>query len=279
MLRSIVSLVALAAFSAVVNAQTTPSAAPSASPGAPAPGKIAYSSVNADGPYIALTFDDGPHTTNTPRLLDILAKRNIKVTFFVIGENVQANPAILKREVAEGHEIGNHTWDHPNLAKKSDDAVRSELRRTQDIIVQTIGTAPTLMRPPYGELTAKQRKWVNAEFGYKVILWAVDPLDWKRPGSSVVAQRILSETRAGNIILVHDIHAPTIDAIPEVLDGLLAKGFKFVTVSQLLAMDRPGKQATAPAPSPVAAATPAPVPAAPAAPASAPKKNDLPDSL
>lgn len=286
MARLLVSLLALAAFSSAVNAQTAPAA--TASPGAPAPAKISYSHINADGPYIALTFDDGPHATNTPRLLDILAKRNVKVTFFVLGENVQAHPEILKREVAEGHEIGNHSWDHPDLAKKPDDVVRSQLQRTQDIIFQTIGIVPKFMRPPYGDLTLKQRKWVNEEFGYKIILWEVDPQDWKRPGSAVVAQRILNGgketqgTHAGDIILVHDIHATTIDAIPEVLDGLLAKGFKFVTVSQLLAMDRPGKPGAAPSPSPAtpaASAAPAAAPAAPPTATPAPKKNDLPDSL
>jgi peptidoglycan/xylan/chitin deacetylase (PgdA/CDA1 family) len=98
------------------------------------------------------------------------------------------------------------------------------------------------MRPPYGELTKRQRILVNHEFGYKVILWDVDPLDWKRPGSNVVAQRIIAGARPGSIILSHDIHPPTIEAMPQVFDALLAKGFKFVTVSELLAMDKGGER-------------------------------------
>jgi peptidoglycan-N-acetylglucosamine deacetylase len=204
--------------------------------------KITFSEVNVDGPYIAMTFDDGPHATNTPKLLDMAAQRHIKLTFFVLGECVQQNPAVLQREVAEGHEIGNHSWSHPNLAKLSDEAVRSQLRRTDDLIVKTAEVKPKLMRPPYGELTKRQRILVNHDFNYKVILWDVDPLDWKRPGPSVVASRIIAGTHPGSIILSHDIHPPTIEAMPQVFDALLAKGFKFVTVSELLAMDKGGER-------------------------------------
>ncbi|MFZ0917357.1 MAG: polysaccharide deacetylase family protein [Candidatus Udaeobacter sp.] len=204
--------------------------------------KITFSELNVDGPYIAMTFDDGPHATNTPKLLEMEAERHIKLTFFVLGECVAQNPDVLRREVAEGHEIGNHSWSHPNLAKLSDANVRSQLQRTEEIIVKTAGIKPKLMRPPYGELTKRQRILVNHEFGYKVILWDVDPLDWKRPGSNVVAQRIIAGARPGSIILSHDIHPPTIAAMPQVFDALLAKGFKFVTVSELLAMDKGGER-------------------------------------
>ncbi len=205
-------------------------------PNAAAPAKISYSSVKVNGPYVAMTFDDGPHATLTPKLLDLLAQKKIKATFFVLGENVQRYPEILKRAAAEGHEIGNHSWSHPNLAKLSNEAVRSQLQRTDDLIARTIGSRPKIMRPPYGELSPRQRQWVNNEFGYKVILWDVDPLDWKEPGPSIVAQRIIRETKPGSIMLSHDIHAQTIAAMPETFDALLAKGFKFVTVSELLSL-------------------------------------------
>jgi peptidoglycan-N-acetylglucosamine deacetylase len=229
----------LVILSAMACAQDT-AAAPS--PAASVAEKITFTEVNVDGPYIAMTFDDGPHVTNTAKLLEIAAKRHIKLTFFVLGECVEQNPTVLQREVAEGHEIGNHSWSHPNLAKLSDEAVRSQLQRTQDIMVKITGVKPKLMRPPYGELTKRQRILVNDEFGYKVILWDVDPLDWKRPGPNVVARRIIAGTRPGSIILSHDIHPPTIEAMPQVFDALLAKGFKFVTVSELLAMDKGGNR-------------------------------------
>jgi peptidoglycan/xylan/chitin deacetylase (PgdA/CDA1 family) len=226
----------------VASAQNTAATPPAPSATADVTEKITFTDVNVDGPYIAMTFDDGPHATNTPKLLDLAAKRHIKLTFFVLGECVQQNPAVLQREVAEGHEIGNHSWSHPNLAKLSDEAVRSQLQRTEYIIVKTAGVKPKLMRPPYGELTKRQRVWVNHDFGYKVILWDVDPLDWKRPGPSVVARRIIAGARPGSIILSHDIHPPTIEAMPQVFDALLAKGFKFVTVSELLAMNKGGER-------------------------------------
>jgi peptidoglycan/xylan/chitin deacetylase (PgdA/CDA1 family) len=222
----------------IVHAQDTSVASPAAS----VTEKITFTDVNVDGPYIAMTFDDGPHASNTAKLLEMAAKRHIKLTFFVLGECVEQNPAVLQREVAEGHEIGNHSWSHPNLAKLSDDAVHNQLQKTEDIIVKTAGVKPKLMRPPYGELTKRQRIMVNREFGYKVILWDVDPLDWKRPGPNVVARRIIAGARPGSIILSHDIHPPTIEAMPQVFDALLAKGFKFVTVSELLAMNKGGER-------------------------------------
>jgi peptidoglycan/xylan/chitin deacetylase (PgdA/CDA1 family) len=250
----------LASVAAGQNADSQPrgdssqSPGPAATPATSAAAKVTYSSVHVDGPYIAMTFDDGPHQTLTPKLLDLLAQKKIKVTFFVLGENVERHPEILKRAVAEGHEIGNHSWSHPNLAKLSQEKVRDQLKRTDDLIRQTTGFRPKIMRPPYGSLTSKQRQWVHEEFGYNVILWEVDPLDWKEPGPAVVARRIISQTKPGFIILSHDIHAQTIDAMPEVFDALLAKGFKFVTVSELLALAKP---ATPPSPTPFATAAPA----------------------
>src|SRR6266699_5659079 len=134
---------------------------------------ITFSSVHVDEPYIALTFDDGPSAKLTPKLLDLLAAHHIKATFFVIGENVAEHPEIVAREVREEHEIGNHTWSHPNLAKMSDDGVRGQLRKTEDAIRSAIGNRPTLLRPPYGSISARQKKWINREFGYKIVMWDV----------------------------------------------------------------------------------------------------------
>ncbi len=199
-----------------------------------------HSSGRADQPYIALTFDDGPHPKNTPRLLDMLRQRNIKATFYVIGKNVKAYPALTRRIVAEGHELGNHTWTHGKLSAMGNDQLYRELEQTRQVIISSAGVQPRTMRPPYGALLQNQRQWIMQKFGYPTILWAVDPLDWQRPGPAVVTQRILSATKPGAIVLAHDLHAQTIDAMPATLDGLLGKGLKFVTVSQLLAQK--GKQ-------------------------------------
>lgn len=218
----------------------------------PVKAKIGYSSVHVDGPYIAMTFDDGPSATLTPKLLDLLKAKGIKATFFVVGQNAADHPEILRRAIAEGHEIGNHTWTHPVLSKMSDEAVRSELQRTQDAIVAAIGKKPTLMRPPYGAITKAQKDWIHKEFGYEIILWDVDPNDWKIIKGETAAERtarvenvILNGDKegpgvhSGAIILSHDIHATTVDAMPDTFDKLLAKGFKFVTVPQLIAMEKP----------------------------------------
>ncbi len=197
---------------------------------------ITFSRVSVSQPYIAITFDDGPHPKNTPRLLDMLRERNIKATFYVIGRNVDLYPNVLRRTVSEGHEIGNHTYTHPILSKLGDSTVREELTKCRDAVARAAGVQPRTMRPPYGALLQRQREWIHAELRYPTIMWSVDPLDWKRPGPSVVTSRILSGTTPGAIVLAHDLHAATVDAMPATLDGLLNKGYKFVTVSQLLAM-------------------------------------------
>jgi peptidoglycan/xylan/chitin deacetylase (PgdA/CDA1 family) len=213
--------------------------APAKTPAAPKEPAITFNSVHVDGPYIAMTFDDGPSATLTPKLLDILAAHHMKVTFFVLGEMVAEHPEILARAAREGHEIASHSWSHPNFAKMSQESIRSQLQRTDDEIKNTTGKRPTLFRPPYGSITERQKRWIHDEFGYDIILWDVDPLDWKRPGPAVVRNRILKETRPGSIVLSHDIHPGTIEAMPSTFDELEAKGFKFVTVSELLGMATP----------------------------------------
>jgi peptidoglycan/xylan/chitin deacetylase (PgdA/CDA1 family) len=231
-----------------------------------------------DGPYIAMTFDDGPHGTQTPRLLDMLKQRGLKATFFVCGQCVAEFPDVAKRIVAEGHEIANHSWNHPNLIPMSDTAVREQLDRTHAAVKQATGVDMKMFRPPYGNFTARQRNWAFATYGYKTILWDVDTLDWQHRNPAKTEANALAQTRAGSIVLQHDIHKTTVDAMPATLDGLMAKGFKFVTVSELVAMDRPvpPKPKATPSATPAAKADstePGKVPATPipAPPASAAK--------
>jgi peptidoglycan/xylan/chitin deacetylase (PgdA/CDA1 family) len=265
------------AIAATPKPATSPKAEKEASEKTPGPPKepaITFNSVHVDGPYIAMTFDDGPSATLTPKLLDILAAHHIKATFFVLGEMVAEHPEILARAAREGHEIASHSWSHPNLVKMSQEGVRSQLQRTDDEIKSASGQRPTLFRPPYGSITERQKRWIHDEFGYDIILWDVDPLDWRRPGPAVVRNRILKETRPGSIVLSHDIHPGTIEAMSSTFDQLEAKGFKFVTVSELLGMATPvtphpkaqpaEKRTAKPAP------TVAPTVAPPAAPASSP---------
>ena len=249
--------------------------APAASPTQP---QITFNSVHVDGPYIALTFDDGPHATLTPKLLDLLAAHHMKATFFVVGQNAADHPDILRRAFREGHEIANHSWSHPNLGKMSDEAVRREVQKTDDAIVAATGKRPTLLRPPYGSITARQKRWIHDDFGYRIIIWDVDPLDWKRPGPSVVTSRILKETHAGSIVLAHDIHPPTLEAMPATFDQLDRKGFKSVTVSDLLKMATPlpPKPPATPRALAVPGASPMAIPRAIAVPTASPGAISVP---
>lgn len=239
---------AASAAPAAAPAAATPAPAPSsayavpadaAAPAAAGAPKITYSQCHVDGPYIAMTFDDGPHGTQTPRLLDMLKERKIKATFFVCGQCVAEYPQVAKRIVEEGHEIASHSWNHPNLIPMSESGVRDQLERTHAVVKQATGVDMKTFRPPYGNFTARQRAWAHATYGYKTILWDVDTLDWQHRNPAKTEAIALAQTRPGSIVLQHDIHKTTVDAMPATLDGLLAKGFKFVTVSELIAMDRP----------------------------------------
>lgn len=196
-----------------------------------------YTRVKTREKVIAITFDDGPHKDNTPRLLDMLKQRGIKATFFVVGNMVRHNPQLLRRMIAEGHEIGNHTVTHGNLARMSNEGLRREMSEAHQQILAATGIAPRCMRPPGGAITAAQKALLLKEFGYPTILWSCDPKDWQRPGVSVVTQRLLDGAYPGGILLVHDLHAPTVDAMPKTLDVLLSRGYKFVTISELIEMD------------------------------------------
>lgn len=196
-------------------------------------GKI-YDHVVVSEPFVAITFDDGPHPENTPRLLDVLAQRNIKATFYVIGNNASRHRDILSRIVTEGHEVGNHTWSHRFLTTQTSKSILRELRSTDDVISEVTGHSPATFRPPYGAVTGPLSGWLAHEFGYATILWSVDAKDWESPTPEIITDRLVSSTIDGSIILAHDLVAAAVDAMPETLDRLLDHGFRFATVSELI---------------------------------------------
>ena len=180
----------------------------------------------------------------------MLKDRGIRATFFVVGQCVAEEPQVARQIVAEGHELANHSWNHPLLSKMAEGSVRDQIQRTHDVVKQETGATMTLFRPPYGGFTVNQRTWANATWGYKTVLWDVDSLDWKHRSPAKTQAIILSDARPGSIILCHDIHKTTIDAMPATLDGLIAKGLKLVTVSELLKMHKEvpaAKRSAAPA--------------------------------
>ena len=185
-------------------------------------------------PIAALTFDDGPHPTLTPKLLDILKARQVRATFYLIGNRVTTWPDIVRRIAAEGHEIGNHSWSHPMLSKLSDAKVAEEIDRTSEAIYRVTGRPPVTFRPPYGAFTRRQRAALYARASLPTILWSVDPQDWRRPGAATVRDRIVSATHNGAIILSHDIQSGTVSAMPGTLDALRGRGVVFATLSQMM---------------------------------------------
>ena len=192
-------------------------------------------------PHIALTFDDGPHGTLTPRLLDLLAERNVKATFYVIGRNVEAHPDIARRIVAEGHEIANHTWSHPALSGLGAPRIAEELRRTHETVLDVAGVRMTNLRPPYGAFNDRVRQVAFEGHGYDTIMWSVDPLDWKHRNSARVTRELVEGAAPGAVLLCHDIHKTTVAAIAPAVDQLQARQFRFVTVAELMGMDESGR--------------------------------------
>jgi len=259
------SIAAEAAITGLPTIVTTPLVEPTPTP-EPTPTalpqkKATYKKCHVAGSEIAMTFDDGPHPKLTPMLLDILKERGIKATFFLVGKNTADYPEIAQRIVAEGHEVANHTWAHPQLTKLSPVALKKEIADTNAAIYQATGIQTTLMRPPYGAINASITKRLNEEFGLTIAMWSVDPLDWKIRNAEHVTKLITENTTPGAIILAHDIHPTTVQAMPAVFDTLSAKGYKFVTVSELIALDLPepirGTPAGTPAATPAAATAPA----------------------
>jgi peptidoglycan/xylan/chitin deacetylase (PgdA/CDA1 family) len=181
---------------------------------------------------IALTFDDGP-VRQTAALLDVLKAREAHATFFVLGSMARKRPAILRRMLAEGQAIGNHSWNHPQFFTMSSKAVRKQIRRTDAVIRKATGHAAALMRPPFGEQNARIRKAVRG-FGDPVILWSIDTQDWKYRNTKRLVSYVTHHAKRNAIVLMHDIRPTTRAAVPAIVEKLQAKGFTLVTVPELL---------------------------------------------
>ncbi|KPI48121.1 oligosaccharide deacetylase [Clostridioides difficile] len=196
---------------------------------------------NDDEKVIALTFDDGPDEVFTPQVLDILKKNDVKATFFVVGEKVEYNKELLKRQYDEGHEIGNHTFTHINVAKNSYGKVEKEITDTQNAVKNVIGVEPKIFRPPYRAMSKSVCDIIVSK-RMNIILWSnLDPRDWSNPGVGSIINTILTKVQNGNIILLHDYNnkrndkSQTIQALEVVIPKLKEKGYKFVTISELIA--------------------------------------------
>ncbi|MET0270611.1 MAG: glycosyltransferase, partial [Sphingomonas sp.] len=202
---------------------------------------------------LALTFDDGPDADWTPQVLDVLERFRVPATFFVIGENALEHPRLLQRIVADGDEIGNHTYTHPNLATTGEETTRLELNATQRLIQAYTGRSTTLFRAPYfgdAEPTTADEigpALIAQQQGYTVVGLHVDPNDWQRPGADAIVAQVIAQVTAAtpassaNVILLHDgggDRAQTVAALPRIIAGLQARGYRFVTASRLVGVPR-----------------------------------------
>ncbi len=188
---------------------------------------------------IALTFDDGPWPQTTQQVLEILKQQNVKATFFCVGEMVQRYPQLAKLIVADGHEIGNHTWHHW-YRRMDPDTAANEINSTEALLYKTTGVKTSLFRPPGGILTNGVADYAE-HHNYDVVMWSDDSVDYRRPAVSRLVNNVLREARAGGIVLMHDgggNRLQTVKALPQIIDGLRKRGYRFVTVSELLA--KPG---------------------------------------
>lgn len=179
---------------------------------------------------IAITFDDGPYPKYTKALLDGLKERNVKATFFVIGESAEKYPDVIKRMSEEGHLIGNHTYHHVELTAVGTETFKEELRSTSELLYEITGEYPEFIRPPFGAWS----KSLESELGMIPVLWSVDPLDWQCTDARCVAENVLSSVEENDIILMHDCYESSVEAAFTIIDELKKQGYEFVTVDEIL---------------------------------------------
>ena len=187
---------------------------------------------------IALTFDDGPGPY-TEKLLDILDKYDAKATFFLIGSKVSARANTLRRMQSRGHQLGNHSWSHPELNKVSAEQLASEIDQTNNAIKQAVGAKPNIIRPPYGAFNRAVLEQFRQR-GMSAVVWSVDTRDWADRNSEIVCSRAVAGARNGAVILMHDIHPTSVNAVPCILNSLKQQGYSFVTVQNLIGDMTPG---------------------------------------
>ena len=196
--------------------------------------------IKTDEKIIALTFDDGPHKKHTPEVLDLLEKYNAKATFFVVGEHAEKNPEIALRMYEEGHELAIHTYTHP--LRTSVPNLMKEIKQTHETIYGITGFSPTLFRPVEGQYTDAMIDAIVKE-GYKVVMWSwhLDTMDWKSPGASKIVDTVLKGVKEGSVVLFHDgggNRQQTIKALEKILPELEKQGYKFLTISELLEVQK-----------------------------------------
>lgn len=185
--------------------------------------------------FIALTFDDGPHHSNTHAILDILKYEGAKATFFVLGNRAETYPDIIARMAAEGHDVGNHTWEHRGLGKSSREEALTSLRRTNELISGITGKPCLLVRPPYGQTNQNVKKLIHSQ-GWHEIMWDSDSRDWENKNPDRILYRVMRSVSPGSIVLFHDIHPGAASMLPTLIKAFKNNGYRFITISELIAI-------------------------------------------
>jgi len=191
--------------------------------------RILNEQIQTELPQIAITFDDGPSVC-TPALLDGLKERGVKATFFLVGENVETYPDIVKRIYEEGHLIGNHTYHHVEITKLSDEEAMYEINKTDELIAAITGQRVQYIRPPFGIWQRELENYLDV----LPVMWTVDPLDWTTENIDEVVNKVVSQAKENDIILLHDCYKSSVEAALRIVDLLKAEGFEFVTVDKLI---------------------------------------------
>ena len=189
--------------------------------------------ISVETKYVALTFDDGPRQGTTDRLLDGLRERGASATFFLVGEQAERYPELVKRMKAEGHQVGNHTWSHMRLEGASAAVIQEEVGKNEELLETLLGGSGYWLRPPYGLITPGTEKLIQVP----MVKWSVDPRDWESKDTEKVVRAILKDVKPNSIILLHDIYDTSVDAAFKVVDTLETQGFCFVTVEELLRLN------------------------------------------
>ena len=187
---------------------------------------------NQRRPMVALTFDDGP-SRHTERILDLLEEYGGRATFFVVGSRVRSHNNTVARAADMGNEIANHSFSHANLTLLSEYAIKREIQLASGAIEAVVGFSPTIMRPPFGAVNNRVER-VAGDMGYSIIIWNLDTLDWKYRNPTRIYNVIMSKVQDGSVILLHDLHETTADAMEQVIPRLVSEGYHLVTVSELL---------------------------------------------
>ena len=181
-------------------------------------------------PRVALTFDDGPHRIYTRNLLDGLRERGVKATFFVVGENIPGNEDLIRQMEEDGHLIGNHTYDHADISKMSDEENCRELRKTSELVKQITGHQTAYVRPPFGNW----KESMDCRISMIAVKWTIDTLDWKSKNVEEIIRKVMQQVSDHDIILMHDYYATSVEAAFQIVDRLKAEGYEFVTVEDLI---------------------------------------------